>query len=412
MPVHDDPCMVLSPPRTRLEQDDGHSIVHPVVDVVVPVYNEATQLSPNVRRLRSYLDREFPFTAVVTIVDNGSTDGTLEISAGLSKDLEGVRFIGLAEKGRGRALRAAWSLTDAEVVCYMDVDLSTSLDALLPLVAPLLSGHSDLAIGSRLAPGAKVVRGAKRELISRTYNLILRAVLRNRFSDAQCGFKAVRTDVARKLLPMVDDESWFFDTELLVVAERSNLRIYEVPVDWVDDPDSRVRIVNTALDDLRGVVRLLLSRHQTGLASDDAPVTRDSELLSSARRFAKVGLASTVVYGLLFFGSRGWLGTYGANLAALVICTIANTWTHRRVSSSGDGAVRQGLVLGTAAAFVPSLAFTSLALLAAGGLGGGFVTTILALVIATGLAAIVRFSIFRSLTFRASCNEQKVTTEQ
>jgi len=404
--------MVLSPPRARLEPDDGYSIVHPVVDVVVPVYNESTQLSSSILRLRSYLDSEFPFAAVVTIVDNGSTDGTLEIAAALSKDLEGVRVIRLAEKGRGRALRAAWSLTDAEVVCYMDVDLSTSLDALLPLVAPLLSGHSDLAIGSRLAPGAKVVRGAKRELISRTYNLILRAVLRNRFSDAQCGFKAVRTDVARKLLPLVDDESWFFDTEFLVVAERSNLRIHEVPVDWIDDPDSRVRIVNTALDDLRGVARLLLSRRQTVLAPNDAPGTQQGELLRSARQFAQVGIASTVVYGLLFFGLRALLGTYRANLAALVICTIANTWIHERISSPDIGTVRDGLVLGTAAAFVPSLAFTSLALLAAGGLGGALVTTILALAIATGLAAIVRFSIFRSLTFRASCNEQKETTNQ
>jgi putative flippase GtrA len=410
--VHDAPCMVLSPPRIRPEQDDGYPIVDPVVDVVVPVYNEATQLSSSVRRLRSYLDREFPFDAVVTIVDNGSTDGTLEIANRLSKDLEGVGVIGLAENGRGRALRAAWSLTDAEVVCYMDVDLSTSLDALLPLVAPLLSGHSDLAIGSRLAPGAKVVRGAKRELISRTYNLILRAVLRNRFSDAQCGFKAVRTDVARKLLPLVDDESWFFDTELLVVAERSNLRIHEVPVDWIDDPDSRVRIVNTALDDLRGVARLLLSRRLAALVSEDASVTHQSELLGSAGRFAQVGLASTVAYGLLFFGSRGLLGTYGANLAALVICTIANAWMHRRISSSDRRAVGHGLVLGTAAAFVPSLAFTSLALFAANGLGGGPVTTVLALSIATGMAAIVRFSVFRSLTFRASCNEQKVTRNQ
>jgi cellulose synthase/poly-beta-1,6-N-acetylglucosamine synthase-like glycosyltransferase len=404
--------MVLSPPRARPEPDDGYPIVRPVVDVVVPVYNEAANLSSSVRRLRSYLDREFPFPAVVTIVDNGSTDGTLEIAAGLSKDLDGVRVIGLALKGRGRALRAGWSLTDAEVVCYMDVDLSTSLDALLPLVAPLLSGHSDLAIGSRLAPGAKVVRGAKRELISRTYNLILRAVLRNRFSDAQCGFKAIRTDVARKLLPLVDDESWFFDTELLVVAERSNLRIHEVPVDWIDDPDSRVRIVDTALDDLRGVMRLLLSRRQATVASGDAPETQQTELLGSARRFAKVGLASTVVFGLLFFVLRDRLGTYGANLAALVICTIANTWTHRHISSSDRIADHHGLALGTAAAFVPSLAFTSLALFCAGDLGGGFVTTILALAIATGLAAIVRFSIFRSLTFRASCNEQKVTTNQ
>jgi hypothetical protein len=139
----------------------------------------------------------------------------------------------------------------------MDVDLSTGLEALLPLVAPLISGHSDLAIGTRLARGARVVRGPKREVISRTYNRLLHLSLRSRFTDAQCGFKAGRAATIKALLPQVEDQAWFFDTELLVLAERSGLRIHEVPVDWVDDPDSRVDIVRTALDDLRGIFRVL-----------------------------------------------------------------------------------------------------------------------------------------------------------
>ena len=138
----------------------------------------------------------------------------------------------------------------------MDVDLSTDLAALLPLVAPLISGHSDVAIGTRLHRGSRVIRGPKREFISRCYNLILRGTLAARFSDAQCGFKAIRADVARELLPLVQDTGWFFDTELLVLAERSGLRIHEVPVDWVDDPDSRVNIVRRAKDDLKGVARV------------------------------------------------------------------------------------------------------------------------------------------------------------
>ena len=165
-------------------------------------------------------------------------------------------MVHLAEKGRGRALKRVWSASDSDVLVYMDVDLSTDLAALLPLVAPLVSGHSDLAIGSRLSRHSRVTRGMKRELISRSYNLILRRTLRARFSDAQCGFKAVRRDAARELLPLVEDNAWFFDTELLVVAERAGLRIHEVPVDWVDDPDSSVDIVRTAVDDLKGVARL------------------------------------------------------------------------------------------------------------------------------------------------------------
>lgn len=150
-----------------------------------------------------------------------------------------------------------WSRSTADVVAYMDVDLSTGLEGFLPLVAPLLSGHSDLAIGSRLHRQAAVVRGAKREFVSRSYNLLLRAGLAARFSDAQCGFKAIRTDVFRALAPHIEDTAWFFDTELLVLAQRNRLRIHEVPVDWTDDPDSRVDIVRTALDDLKGMARML-----------------------------------------------------------------------------------------------------------------------------------------------------------
>lgn len=230
--------------------------VRPRVDIVVPVHNEAHVLDANVTRLHHYLRDRFPVSWRVTIADNASDDGTWQVAQSLQGRYPRVMALHLDEKGRGRALRAAWLASDAEVVAYMDIDLSTDLNALFPLVAPLLSGHSDLAIGSRLARGARVTRGAKREVISRSYNRILHFVLRAQFRDAQCGFKAVRADVARALLPAVQDNDWFFDTELLVTAERNGLRIAEVPVDWVDDPDSRVDIVRTALDDLHGVWRL------------------------------------------------------------------------------------------------------------------------------------------------------------
>ncbi|GAA4435863.1 hypothetical protein GCM10023148_42450 [Actinokineospora soli] len=228
----------------------------PVLDVVVPVHDEEVDLEPCVRRLHEHLSGHFPYGFRITIADNASTDATPAIAERLAEELPGVAVVRLEQKGRGRALHTTWLASDAAVLAYMDVDLSTDLAALPPLVAPLISGHSDVAIGSRLARGARVVRGPKRELVSRAYNLILRGALAVRFTDAQCGFKAIRADVARALLPHVADTGWFFDTELLVLAQRSGLRIHEVPVDWVDDPASRVDIVATALADLRGIARL------------------------------------------------------------------------------------------------------------------------------------------------------------
>src|SRR4051812_9776482 len=285
----------------------------PDVDVVVPVHDEEAALERSIRRLHRFLSDEFPFSWRIVVADNASTDATPRIAARLGRELGGVELLGLERKGRGRALRAAWAGSPARVVAYMDVDLSTDLRGLLPLVAPLLSGHSDLAIGTRLAHGARVVRGPKRELISRGYNRILHAVLRARFSDAQCGFKAARTDVLRAgLLADVRDDGWFFDTELLVLAQRRGLRIHEVPVDWIDDPDTRVRIVRTAVDDLRGVARLAAA----------APLAR----------FLGIGVASTIAFALLFLALCGPLGAAGANAAALALTAVGNTAANRRLT--------------------------------------------------------------------------------
>jgi glycosyltransferase involved in cell wall biosynthesis len=241
---------------TAVERFDAAPTAAPAVDVIVPVYNEAAVLATSIRRLHTYLTERFPFTWRITIVDNASIDATWTEAAVLARVLPHVRALHLDRKGRGLALRTAWTASDAAVVAYMDVDLSTDLDALLPLVAPLTSGHSDVAVGSRLVPGASVARGFKREVISRCYNLLLRLVFRTRVHDAQCGFKAVRGDVAHVLVPAVEDDGWFFDSEMLLLAEHNGLRIHEVPVDWVDDPDSRVRIVNTAIGDLKGMARM------------------------------------------------------------------------------------------------------------------------------------------------------------
>jgi glycosyltransferase involved in cell wall biosynthesis len=282
----------------------------PALDIVVPVYNEQAALERSIRRLHGFLQANMPFSWRIVIADNASTDATLTIARALAHELAHIEVLHLPAKGRGRALRAAWSASDADVLCYMDVDLSTDLRALLPLVSGLISGHSDVAIGTRLAPGSRVVRGRKRELISRSYNRLLRVVLGARFSDAQCGFKAIRADAARRLVPAVQDDGWFFDTELLILAQRQGLRIHEVAVDWVDDPDSRVDVLRTAIGDLQGVARLRLA----------GPIAR----------FLLIGVLSTIAYAALYLLLRGPLGPGGANALALALTAVANTQANRR----------------------------------------------------------------------------------
>ncbi|MFF7853360.1 glycosyltransferase [Streptomyces sp. NPDC007904] len=382
----------------------------PVLDVVVPVHNEETDLEPCVRRLHAHLDETFPYPFRITIADNASTDGTPGIAARLAGELPGTDWIRLEEKGRGRALHTAWSRSRAPVLAYLDVDLSTDLAALLPLVAPLISGHSDIAIGTRLARGSRVVRGPKREIISRCYNGLLRGALAVGFSDAQCGFKAVRRDVAERLLPLVEDREWFFDTELLVIAERAGLRIHEVPVDWVDDPDSRVDILATALADLRGMARL-----GRALAGGRLPLTvlrragalgEDPELppglVRQLVRFAAVGVASTLFYLLLYTALRPAAGAQAANALALLASAVANTAANRRLTFGvrGRGGVLRHQLKGLAA-FLVGLALTSgsLAVLHRTAPGADPRVELLTLILANLAATLLRFLLLRAWVF-------------
>ncbi|MFK4596804.1 glycosyltransferase [Streptomyces pristinaespiralis] len=386
----------------------------PVLDVVIPVFDEEADLERCVLRLHEHLTRTFPYGFRITVADNASTDRTPEIAARLEADIAEVRAYRLEEKGRGRALRTVWSHSDAPVLAYMDVDLSTDLNALLPLVAPLISGHSDLAIGSRLTRSSRVVRGPKREFVSRAYNLILKSSLAARFSDAQCGFKAVRRDVAQRLLPMVEDTGWFFDTELLVLAERAGLRIHEVPVDWVDDPDSTVHIARTAAEDLKGVWRVGRALAVGALPLDrlarpfgDDP--RDRDLSGVPRGLARqlvgfcvVGVFSTLLFLLLYSLFRTGAGPQTANAAALLLSAVANTAANRRLTfgvRGRDRAVRhqaQGLVV-----FGIGLALTSGSLAALDAAAGGpSHGTELAVLVAANLAAtVLRFLLLRSWVF-------------
>jgi putative flippase GtrA len=398
------------------------------VEIVIPVRNEERDLARGVRRLDAYLRDRFPFTTRITIADNGSTDGTWREALALAGELASVGAVRLERPGRGGALRSIWSVSDADVCAYMDVDLSTGLNALLPLLAPLLSGHSDVAIGTRLARGARVARGPRRELISRCYNLLLHATLGTGFSDAQCGFKAIGAAAARALLPLTCDSGWFFDTELLVLAERAGLRIHEVPVDWIDDTDSRVNIITTALADLRGIARLgtglargtitvpaLGSPTPPGLqrggerAGTGARRTWAAEVASQLARFIVVGVASTAAYVLLYLLFRGVMAAQAANAASLLLTAVANTAVNRRFTFGIRGRAHaarhqlRGLI-----AFGTGLAVTSGALAALHA-----VTTQpsraaeVAVLIAANLAAtVVRFTLYRGWVFRGAVAAQ------
>ncbi len=229
----------------------------PLVEVVLPAYNEEEDLPRSVETLVAFLRGQPQYAWRVLVADNASTDGTLATAQALAETHSEVEVFHLQQKGRGRALRAAWLRSDADAVCYMDVDLSTDLEALPHLITAVLHGGYDVAIGTRLARASRVYkRTLKREVTSRCYNLLIKAMFWTRFSDAQCGFKALNRAAARRLLPWVQDNAFFFDTEMLIIAEKRGLRVFEVPVTWTDDPGTTVRIVDTAMEDLRGLLRL------------------------------------------------------------------------------------------------------------------------------------------------------------
>jgi putative flippase GtrA len=401
------------------------------VEIVIPVRDEQRDLGPSVRRLCGYLRHRFPFTAAVTVADNGSGDATWLVAEALTREFAEVSAVHLDEPGRGRALRAVWSASPADVLAYMDVDLSTDLNALLPLVAPLLSGHSDVAIGTRLARGARVARGPRREVISRCYNLLLHASLGTRFSDAQCGFKAIRREQARVLLPLTRDTGWFFDTELLVLAERAGLRIHEVPVDWTDDPDSRVDIVATALADLRGIARLgygllrgtiAVPAHDAppapagwpgpaGLAGPGGPDRPGGPVCRGLRAglsrqltwFVAVGAVSTAAYVLLYLLLRTAMPAQAANALSLLVTAVANTAANRRLTFGIRGRARAaGHQAKGLAAFAAGLALTSgaLAVLHAASAHPGAGWEITVLVAANLAATVLRFALLRGWVFR------------
>ena len=389
-----------------------HSPDFLAIDVAVPVFNEQATLECSIRTLHEYLSTWIDLQWRITIANNASTDDTADIADRLAASLPGVFAVHLGEKGRGRALKQVWLHSTAAVVAYLDVDLSTDLSALPPLIAPLLSGHSDVAIGTRLAPGARVVRGRTREFISRSYNLLLRGAMAVRFSDAQCGFKAVRREVAQQLIPLIEDNYWFFDTELLIIAERSGLRIHEVPVDWIDDPHSSVNIVSTAREDIKGMLRvgrsIMTGRvpvesiyAELGRRPFERP--RAASFFGQVIRFGAIGALSTAAYAALYLVFQIAMPAQLSNFAALLVTAIANTAANRRFTfgvRGRTGAIAhqfQGLVV-----FGIAWLITSCALVLLHGLSPttSAQVELIVLTVANLVATLVRFVLFRLWVFR------------
>ncbi|MFE4194511.1 dolichyl-phosphate beta-glucosyltransferase [Paenarthrobacter sp. NPDC056912] len=349
---HEQPPVRHQPRREPVDTRAGA----PVLDIAIPVFNEENVLEESLRRLHGHLTDSFPHTFRITVADNASTDNTLKIAERLARELPELSVIRFSESGRGNALRHVWLASSSPVLAYMEADLSTDLSALAPLLAPLISGHSDLAIGTRLARTSRVTRRPWREFVSRSYNSLLHASMGTHVSDAQCGFKAIRADVAHQVLPYTKDNAWFFDTELLIVAERCGLRIHEVPVDWTDDPNASVDVVRTAVADVRGMVRLTrelasgrIPLEQLRAALSRGPVpppAPQNSTLGRLPRQAARAVAWTAAYVLLFLLGRSFLDPQPANIAALVATALA---TRQRFEGLAGLGIRLALTSGALA---------------------------------------------------------------
>ena len=225
--------------------------------VTIPVYNEERALPVSIPVLHRFLSEHMSaYDWMIEIADNASIDKTPEVSRTLVGEFDRVQYRRLEQKGRGRALKQSWTGSDADICSYMDVDLSTNLESYPPMIEALAARGFDIGTGSRLMRGANTERSFKRELISRSYNIMIKALFFTRFSDAQCGFKAVTRHIIDTLLPIIEDNVWFFDSELLIIGEKCGYRIFDVPVKWIEDLDTRVKIVRTATDDIKGLLRV------------------------------------------------------------------------------------------------------------------------------------------------------------
>ncbi|RBP62360.1 glycosyltransferase involved in cell wall biosynthesis [Brevibacterium sanguinis] len=399
MKSHEDAARPPVPVATRERSSPPHAAQ---VDLVVPVHNEESTLERSIHTLIDHVADSLHEMTIV-IADNASTDATGRIAEELARSHSNVRAVRLEEKGRGRALRTVWLESSAEVLVYTDVDLATDLALLDPMVTAISAGTADVAIAGRLHPQARVQRGVGREIISRCYNRLLSIGLGAEYSDAQCGLKAISRPAAQALLPVVEDDGWFFDTELLTLAQWSGLRIREFWADWTADPDSSVDVVRTAVDDFKGILRLRRDarRGRLPLARIGARLGRAPAVPNTGAQilhFVDVGIVCTLVYSLLFWFASGLVSAGVANVAALLISTLLGTALNRRhtfgLRSPQDQLAHH---LKDLVAFGVGWAMTSAALLATSDLNGAW--TLAVLTVANLVATVVRFTLQKLWVF-------------
>ena len=232
------------------------------VEICLPIYNEEKILEKNVNTLINYcLEKNFGFDWKIVIVINGSKDGSLKISQSLKEKFPAlIDYVNFEDPGRGQALKKYWGKSEADIVTYMDIDLAVSLNHLDDLIWQIIEDQTDLTIGSRLLPESKIKRSFIRELSSQTYNFLSRVILGHNFSDMQCGFKAIRKKSLEKIIEHLQEQKWFFDTELILFAKQNGLRIKELPVDWsenrYDERKSKVNLLKDSLKFFYNLIRL------------------------------------------------------------------------------------------------------------------------------------------------------------
>jgi uncharacterized membrane protein YbhN (UPF0104 family) len=290
------------------------------VSVVLPAYNEANRIEDTVKVVKDTLEK-LDYGYEIIIAEDGSTDGTDEIAKRLSsRDPRIVHLHSDNRLGRGKALTNAMEIAKGDVVVYLDVDLSTDMDHLKELIDAVAKEGYDIATGSRLLKDSQTERPFKRDFASKVYNFLVRLMLGSKLRDHQCGFKAFKRSSVLKLLRDVKDNHWFWDTEVLVLAQRKGLRVKEIPVKWKQSGETKVKFTKDVLYMFSQILRMWMESKRSKRFMT-VSILISATLLIALAYFSGFNLSSLmkidvktiliaiVVYALTFF-VRGYRFEY------------------------------------------------------------------------------------------------------